>query len=101
MERRDDARDVEHFNRWADTYENSRAQRYLDRIHDAMLTMVASEAGLPETILDVGCGTGRFLRNVGQRWPTARLVGVDPRPICQNPFPDVRKAPCSSYAFVG
>jgi len=78
MVRQDEVRDVEHFSRWADTYEHSRIQRYIDRIHDAMLEAVASERGAPESVLDVGCGTGRLLRNVRRRWPSARLVGVDP-----------------------
>ena len=32
----------------------------------------------PKCILDVGCGTGRFLRAASVRWPQAQLVGVDP-----------------------
>lgn len=42
-------------------------------------TATKSDGGnAPESILDVGCGTGRLLRKAGQRWPSARLVGVDP-----------------------
>jgi malonyl-CoA O-methyltransferase len=29
-------------------------------------------------VADVGCGPGRFLRELGQRFPAARLVGIDP-----------------------
>ena len=32
----------------------------------------------PAHILDVGCGTGGFLRLAAQRFPAARLTGVDP-----------------------
>jgi len=32
----------------------------------------------PKCILDVGCGTGRFLRVASVRWPQAQLLGVDP-----------------------
>jgi ubiquinone/menaquinone biosynthesis C-methylase UbiE len=78
VKRREEQRDIERFSRWADSYEHSRIQHYLARIHDAMLAAVASEAGSPNSILDVGCGTGRFLRKIGQRWPNARLIGVDP-----------------------
>lgn len=30
------------------------------------------------TIVDIGCGTGVFLKIAGQKYPTARLVGLDP-----------------------
>jgi demethylmenaquinone methyltransferase/2-methoxy-6-polyprenyl-1,4-benzoquinol methylase len=30
------------------------------------------------TIVDVGCGTGRLLRSAKERWPEARLIGIDP-----------------------
>ncbi len=33
-----------------------------------------------ERVLDVGCGTGEFLRQVHERYPRARLAGVDPVP---------------------
>lgn len=29
-------------------------------------------------VADVGCGPGRFLRELGRRFPAARLVGIDP-----------------------
>lgn len=41
-----------------------------------MLHLIASE-GTPGSILDVGCGTGRLLREARQRWPDAQLIGVD------------------------
>ncbi len=39
---------------------------------------MACEGNAPDSVLDVGCGTGRLLRKVGQRWPNSRLIGVDP-----------------------
>ena len=71
---------VQHFNRWSDSYERSLAQPFFfDRVHGAVLNLVAGHCRgrEPETVLDVGCGTGRLLRRVGQRWPAARLIGVD------------------------
>lgn len=34
--------------------------------------------GPSPVVADVGCGPGRFLRELGRRFPAARLVGVDP-----------------------
>jgi ubiquinone/menaquinone biosynthesis C-methylase UbiE len=70
--------DVREFNRRSATYESSRKQwLYFDRLQRAVLGSVESEAS-PESILDIGCGTGRLLRKAGERWPNARLIGVDP-----------------------
>ena len=62
----------------ADRYERSLIQPYIARIHDAILASVACEGNAPYSVLDVGCGTGRLLRKIGQRWPDSRLTGVDP-----------------------
>ena len=72
------ARDVEEFNRWSSTYETSWMQRlYFDRIHDGVLALADREVP-PGCIADIGCGTGRLLRKVRERWPQAKLIGVDP-----------------------
>jgi ubiquinone/menaquinone biosynthesis C-methylase UbiE len=70
--------DVQEFNRRATTYENSTRQRFFfNRVQKAVLSLVAADAK-PQAILDVGCGTGRLLRELRARWPNAKLVGVDP-----------------------
>jgi ubiquinone/menaquinone biosynthesis C-methylase UbiE len=70
--------DIEHFNRWSRTYEDSLLQRFFfDRVHQAVLKLVANRTE-PGSILDVGCGTGRLLRAARARWPRAELIGVDP-----------------------
>jgi ubiquinone/menaquinone biosynthesis C-methylase UbiE len=71
--------DIERFHRWSRTYEHSWLQHLMfDRVHQAVLRVVAKEVTEPTTILDVGCGTGRLLRAAHIRWPHAQLIGVDP-----------------------
>jgi ubiquinone/menaquinone biosynthesis C-methylase UbiE len=70
--------DIESFNRRSRAYERSISQKLIfDRIHWAALKAVPLECK-PETILDIGCGTGRLLRKAAVHWPEAHLVGVDP-----------------------
>jgi SAM-dependent methyltransferase len=69
--------DIPYFNRRSFTYENSLEQWFFfDRIQKAVLNMVEKEY-TPQVVLDVGCGTGRLLRKVRERWPRAQLIGVD------------------------
>jgi ubiquinone/menaquinone biosynthesis C-methylase UbiE len=74
----DSTKDVEHFNRWSRTYDDSWIQRYADRVHTEMLNVVTNEIAAPNTVLDVGCGTGRLLRKAHALYPSAQLFGVDP-----------------------
>jgi ubiquinone/menaquinone biosynthesis C-methylase UbiE len=72
------ADDIEYFNRWSLTYENSLGQRFLfDPLQRRVLNMAEKEH-TPNTVLDVGCGTGRLLRKARKYWPEAQLIGVDP-----------------------
>lgn len=71
--------DVEHFEHWSSTYEDSWMQRvFFDPAHRDVLALAASVVDQPETILDIGCGTGKLLRKAGACWPEAKLIGVDP-----------------------
>jgi ubiquinone/menaquinone biosynthesis C-methylase UbiE len=73
--------DVNRFNRWAATYDQSLMQRwYFALIHSKMLDLLEQDklTKPPRCILDVGCGTGRLLRAASVRWPEAQLFGVDP-----------------------
>jgi ubiquinone/menaquinone biosynthesis C-methylase UbiE len=70
--------DVDRFNRWASTYDRHWMQRIIfDPIQRAVLQLAEEEIGHPGAILDVGCGTGKLLRSASERFPDARLVGVD------------------------
>ncbi len=70
--------DVQSFERRSGSYEDSFLQGlFFDRIHRVALDSVPPGIK-PESILDIGCGTGRLLRKAATRWPTARLIGVDP-----------------------
>lgn len=72
----DTKRDIGHFEQWSPTYERSWMQRRIfDPAHAAALDAVG---GTPTAILDIGCGTGRLLRDAHARWPGAKLFGVDP-----------------------
>jgi len=53
--------DVQRFDRWSGTYEQSRRQSLLfDRVHQVVLNQIASEneGNAPDSILDIGCGQG-------------------------------------------
>ena len=70
--------DVEQFDRWSKRYERSKWQwLHFDRVHRVAFSL-AARFGEPRVVLDVGCGTGRLLRAANERWPEARLIGVDP-----------------------
>lgn len=70
--------DVERFSRWAPTYERHLLRRLIfDPVQRAVLDLAAAEVPRAQAILDVGCGTGRLLRSAAERFPGARLEGVD------------------------
>ena len=70
--------DVERFNRWAPTYDRHYLQRLVfGPVQRTLLDLAASEVPEPVAVLDVGCGTGRLLTAAEQRFPRARLEGVD------------------------
>lgn len=73
--------DVERFGRWADSYERHWMQsRIFGPVQAVALDLAAAEVSSIRAILDVGCGTGRLLRAAAQRFPRARLEGVDAAP---------------------
>jgi ubiquinone/menaquinone biosynthesis C-methylase UbiE len=84
----------EHFENWSKTYERSLGQKiFFERVHRAVIKLAGQVATDPDTILDVGCGTGRLLRAIGAQWPNAARTGVDAVEgmieVAQNLAPDV------------
>jgi ubiquinone/menaquinone biosynthesis C-methylase UbiE len=71
-----DTGSVAHFDRVARRYDSSLGQYGCRRADSEVLAAAAPL--VPESVLDVGCGTGRLLAQAALRWPEARLHGVDP-----------------------
>jgi ubiquinone/menaquinone biosynthesis C-methylase UbiE len=66
------------FDRWASSYEDDTLQQHLFvPVHQTALRLALQLLPHPRRILDVGCGTGRLLRQARRCYPTAELVGVD------------------------
>jgi SAM-dependent methyltransferase len=66
------------FDRWASTYDSSPLQPTLFApVHQTALQLAAHLVPDARRVLDVGCGTGRLLRQARQRYRPAELVGVD------------------------
>ncbi len=86
-------KDIDRFDRWASHYEESWMQRTLfEPAHRTTLELAATLVSKPESVLDVGCGTGKLLRQASTVWPQAHLTGVDPAEgmieIAQRQTPD-------------
>jgi trans-aconitate 2-methyltransferase len=60
----------------ADQY--SKFSRERSRPFDDLMAQVVAEQ--PASIVDLGCGTGSLTRSLAERWPSARVVGVDSSP---------------------
>jgi len=71
-------RDVGRFGRWAASYNDSPLQRIVFApLQEATLAEAAREVPAPSAVLDIGCGTGLLLARAAERFPQARLAGID------------------------
>jgi ubiquinone/menaquinone biosynthesis C-methylase UbiE len=68
------------FQRQSSTYERSWLQpRFFEPAQQAVLEVMEQYIPTqPNAVLDVGSGTGKLLRSIHERWPDARLMGIDP-----------------------
>jgi trans-aconitate 2-methyltransferase len=62
----------------AEQYNKFSAER--ERPFADLVAQVPRGPDEPRQIVDLGCGPGRLTRQLAERWPTARLVGVDNSP---------------------
>lgn len=64
------------FDVWSHTYDRAALQESTYRpVHDAILDRIADLS--PDTVLDLGCGTGQLTRRLLTTFPEAGIVGVD------------------------
>ena len=67
--------------------EKNPAQNYRREVSMRLL----EQDGVPQRLVDIGCGQGDFLRDATKKWPNTKLVGVD---ASQRGLDDAkRKAP--------
>jgi ubiquinone/menaquinone biosynthesis C-methylase UbiE len=72
------ARDDRHFDRWAKRYDRSWTQSVLfGPVQRSVVAAVAGRLPASAVVLDIGCGTGRLLDQIGTARPGATLVGLD------------------------
>jgi ubiquinone/menaquinone biosynthesis C-methylase UbiE len=70
------SRDIARFDRMARGYDRHPVQRLARPLHAELLRNIDS----PGSALDIGCGTGALLGQIGARWPQAALAGLDAAP---------------------
>ena len=51
--------------------------KLLEPLHDMTMHEITSKTSHPRSVVDLGCGSGQFLRRAATVFPEAELVGVD------------------------
>ncbi len=63
------------FDRWATNYDCLLTTVFYQAIHQRILDYITLNDG--NYILDLGCGTGKLLKRLGEKFPTISAVGLD------------------------
>jgi trans-aconitate 2-methyltransferase len=64
----------------ADTWDPDRYLTYADERGRPFVELIARVSAQPATVVDLGCGPGNLTALLADRWPAARIVGVDSSP---------------------
>ncbi|WP_017327166.1 class I SAM-dependent methyltransferase [Synechococcus sp. PCC 7336] len=71
------------FDRWATVYDCPFTSFFYQVVHELLLARV--RLGDRAEVLDLGCGTGRFLDRLAKHYPRVRSIGLDlsPQMLCK------------------
>jgi malonyl-CoA O-methyltransferase len=68
---------TDRFDQWSTTYDRASLRPLYDRAHDGVLALATEWRLRPRRALDVGCGTGRLLTALADRYDGCSLLGLD------------------------